>query len=89
MTRTEIESAIRALLEEGDLESSICPSDVARSLADSSSDEWRQLMPQVRRVASELAAKGQIRITRGAQELDPGDLTGGPLRLRRGPKFAA
>ena len=89
MRKTEIERAICAMLEERDSESSICPSDIARSLGDPSSDEWRKLMPRVRRVASELAAQGKIRITRGEQELDPGDLTGGPLRLRRGPQFAA
>jgi TetR/AcrR family transcriptional regulator len=70
-------------------ESSICPSDVARSL---SSDEatWRGLMPQVRRVASDLAGQALVRITQGSVELSAGHLEHplrGAIRLRRGSRF--
>jgi hypothetical protein len=57
-----ISTQIENLLAQRQLGKSICPSEVARSLA---SDEaaWRALMPQVRRVADELAAQGRLVVT--------------------------
>ena len=59
---------------------SICPSEVARTLA---SDEigWRALMPVVRAVAVRLAHGGHVSITRGGQALDPDAIDGGPIRI--------
>ena len=61
---------------------SICPSEVARALA----EDWRPLMPAVRAEAARLAAEGRIVVTqRGA----PVDLPAarGPIRLARaGPR---
>lgn len=56
---------------------SICPSDVARSLA----DEWRPLMHLVRQVAVTLAASGQIDILRKGKPIDPAAMHG-VIRLR-------
>lgn len=63
---------------------SICPSEVARALAP---DAWRDLMPEVRKVAATLAAEGELRITQGERDIAPADIVEGrvrgPIRLRR------
>lgn len=58
----------------------ICPSDVARALAPQDEAAWRALMPEVRRVAAQLAAEGRLRVTRGGVEVDA-ESRGGPIRL--------
>ncbi len=55
----------------------ICPSEVARRLA----DDWRALMPQVRTVAAALAADGDIAVTQGGRAVDAATARG-PIRLR-------
>jgi hypothetical protein len=62
----------------------VCPSDVARALAQDDA-AWRAMMPEVRRVAAELAAQGRLRVTRGGEEVDA-ESRGGPIRLGRGRK---
>lgn len=81
VTDEEIERMVFSLLGQRDAASSICPSEVARALA-GSEHAWRALMPEVRRVAAALAAKGALRVTRGEQEVDATS-RGGPVRLRR------
>jgi hypothetical protein len=85
---TTIERCMMKLLAERSAESSICPSDVARTLV---SDEtaWRALMPVVRQVAARLAEAGIVRITRGELTLLPSEIDHGPIRLRRGRGFVA
>jgi hypothetical protein len=62
---------------------SACPSEVARSL---SADQWRPLMPAVRRVAATLARQGALVITQRGVVVDPQQVLDGnvrgPLRLR-------
>jgi hypothetical protein len=54
---------------------SLCPSEVAKTLEP---EDWRALMPEVRRVA---ATMPEIIATQGGVEVDP--LTArGPIRLR-------
>ena len=53
---------------------SLCPSEVAKALA----EDWRPLMPEVRAVA---AAMPEIMATQGAVEVDPVTARG-PIRLR-------
>jgi hypothetical protein len=65
---------------------SICPSDVARGLADGEK-AWRAMMPAVREAAAALARSGRIVITQGDQLIDPNDAYRGPVRLRRGPAY--
>ncbi|MET3496433.1 DUF3253 domain-containing protein [Variovorax boronicumulans] len=77
----QIAQTVFALLAQRDAAASICPSEVARTLASSDLD-WRALMPAVRRVAATLATKGSLRVTRGADEVDARS-PGGPVRLRR------
>lgn len=55
-------------------EKSLCPSEVAKALA----EDWRSLMPEVRRVASTMP---EIVATQRGQEVDP-TTARGPIRLR-------
>ncbi|RYX96005.1 MAG: DUF3253 domain-containing protein [Comamonadaceae bacterium] len=81
-----IEKTILELLDAGAPGASIRPSDVARSLA---ADEkaWRALMDPVRQVAAGLVARGLVRITQGATEVDLSQPVKGPVRIRRGPAW--
>ncbi len=82
-----IEAKIVASLSDRDAEASTCPSEIARSLTPTKKKHWRSLMPQVRGAVAKLARSGFVRITRGRAVLNPNDLAGGPIRIRRGPKF--
>ena len=84
-TVRRIKSTIFSFLRHRDVESSICPSEVARVVAPS--DAWRDIMPDVRSVAVELAAADVLIISRGKEMLDPRNLGKGPIRLRRGASF--
>jgi len=86
IAESEIAAAIRSLLNARAPTASICPSDAARYLA-SRPSRWRALMPAIRDAAAALARDGEIRITRGKEELAPDAITGGPIRLRRGAKW--
>ena len=79
--RQRIEATIRALLRARVPDSSICPSDVARTIGAGS---WRPLVPMVREVASDLAATGVILVTQRDEVVDVRSARG-PVRLRRGP----
>ncbi len=61
----------------------ICPSDAARALAHGDEAAWRALMPQVRRVADDLKARGLVRITAHGGELASAQDAKGPIRLGR------
>ncbi|WP_441295050.1 DUF3253 domain-containing protein [Luteibacter sp. 9135] len=82
----DIAASIMDMLSRRSSEASICPSDVARALADDETT-WRALMPSVREVAAELARHGVIIVTQGKSTLDPADIAHGPIRLRRGERF--
>lgn len=84
---TRIAEAIFMLLSARDPVASICPSEVARRLWPD--DGWRDAMPEVRRVACELARGGRIVITQADRVLDPDVAPAGPVRLRRGPHWQA
>jgi hypothetical protein len=83
-TDDEIAQAIEALLGARAAAASICPSDAARSLR---ADEWRPLLPAIRRVAATLARAGRLCITQGEREVAPNEVEAGtlrgPIRLRR------
>ena len=82
----DIAHTIIALLHQRAPASSICPSDVARALAESET-AWRALMQPVRDAAADLARAGKIIITQGDTQRDPDMIDVGPIRLRRGPGF--
>lgn len=83
----DLAASIVDLLVRRSPEASICPSDVARALADDETT-WRALMPSVRDAAAELARHGIIIVTQGKSTLDPADIAHGPIRLRRGERFS-
>ena len=72
----DMETAILDLLARRAPGKSICPSEVARALA----EDWRPLMPEVRATAARMAAKGQLRVTQKGREIDPQSARG-PIRL--------
>ena len=81
MDDARIAAKILGLLDARAATSTICPSDAARVLA---FDEaaWRELMPEVRRVAAALAAQGLLRVTQQGEDVDALDARG-PIRLAR------
>ncbi|RJL06336.1 DUF3253 domain-containing protein [Paracoccus aestuarii] len=56
---------------------SLCPSQVARDLA----EDWRPLMTPLRRVALEMAGQGRIAVTQKGRPAGPDPR--GPIRLGR------
>jgi Protein of unknown function (DUF3253) len=72
--REEIRARVHARAD------SICPSEVARGLA----EDWRPLMPAVREQAGALADAGELRVTQRERDVDPRTARG-PIRLRRAP----
>ena len=75
----QIEAVLLSMVGKRGLESSACPSEVARAIAPGA---WRDLMPHVRRVASLLALQGKIEITQGGQAVSTTRPWKGPVRLR-------
>ena len=73
----QIEAEILAQTQARGSDKSICPSEVARSLA----EEWRPLMGVVRQAAIRLAQSGEIEILRKGKPIDPAE-THGVIRLR-------
>lgn len=82
--RDRIAATIRSLLRARQPGSSICPSDVARTVGGSS---WRPLLPEVREVAAVLVRDGTIVVTQRGDSVDV-SVAHGPVRLRRGPAMS-
>lgn len=79
MTDADIEERIFALLSMRQPGATICPSEVARALAQEGC-AWREKMPQVRGVAQALAQQHRLRVTRRGVPVDA-TAPGGPIRL--------
>lgn len=77
-----IAATIRTLLRHRG-QSSICPSDVARTVGGAS---WRPVMPDVRRVAADLADLDEIIVTQKQQPVSIREARG-PVRIIRGPRI--
>lgn len=75
-----IAATIRALTRKR-AESSICPSDVARTIGGAT---WRNRMDDVRRVTAELADADEVVVTQKGETVRIAEATG-PVRIRRGP----
>ena len=73
-----LERTILDLLKSRTIESSICPSEVARVVAP---ETWRDLMETTRRAASRLVAAGSVEIIQGGRVVDPSTARG-PIRIR-------
>ncbi|MBT2503606.1 DUF3253 domain-containing protein [Curtobacterium sp. ISL-83] len=78
-TDRALEQRIDELLDARARTSSICPSEVARSLEP---DDWRPLMEPARRAARRMMARGEVEITQGGSVVDPSTAKG-PIRIRR------
>ena len=77
----QIEELICQLTDERGPEKSICPSEVARLLSDTN---WRELMPDIRRVHKDHVQRGQIVATQRGEVVDLTEVSG-PIRLRKLP----
>lgn len=77
-----IAAAMRALIRKRG-ESSICPSDVARTVG---GDSWRSTMSDVRRIAAALAERDEIVVTQKGEKVSIDDARG-PVRMVRGPNL--
>ena len=75
-----ISATIRTLLRKR-IDTSVCPSEIARIVA-SEGGAWRKHMSDVRRVASEMARRGEIVATQKGLPVKA-DNVGGPIRLNR------
>lgn len=84
ITPADIEGKIFSLLSARREGATICPSEVARALV-TQTGPWRELMPQVRQVAQNLAQNHRLQVTRGGVPVDVNSL-GGPIRLGHPPQ---
>lgn len=75
--RARIAATVRTLLGHRGPTSSICPSDVARTVG---GERWRTLMPTVREVVRDLASNGVVDVRQGGQVVDL-DRVEGPVRI--------
>ena len=84
--RERIAATIDRLLARRGPGKTICPSEVARQLAADEGvaepEQWRALMPAVRRVAGERAAAGDLVITQRGEPVDSATARG-PVRIAR------
>ncbi len=64
----EIRKALRTLSDSRAFPATFCPSEVARNLA----DDWRPLMPAVRREAAKLIAAGELECLQGGATVEIG-----------------
>jgi len=75
----QIEHIIIDLLEQRSADSSICPSEAARIIANG--DDWRADMEPVRMAARRLQRAGRISIMQKGRPVNP-DTAKGPIRLQ-------
>lgn len=75
-----LEEVTLALLADRAGSSTICPSEVARTVG--TEETWRSLMEPARRAARRLVAAGQVEITQGGRVVDPSTAKGA-IRIRR------
>ena len=74
-----LRDAILRLADERGPSKTICPSDAARAIG---GDGWRDLMPDARAVARDLAREGSVDVTQKGVVLDPDAEWRGPIRIR-------
>ncbi len=78
-SREKLETEILRQTSSRGVESSICPSEVARALA----EDWRPLLTPVRQAAVALLRAGRIEILRKGKPVAAEDVRG-VIRLRQG-----
>ena len=75
-----IEAELLRLVTERGPEKSICPSDIARSLA----ENWQPLLGRIRTIAVRLSVEGKIDVLRKGKPVPPEEVRG-VIRLRLHP----
>ena len=75
-TPEAIEATLLALALQRGRGKTICPSEVARTLAGDHPDAWGPLMQPVRRIAVQLMKAGRVVILRKGRSVDPDDFKG-------------
>lgn len=83
MRDAAIEQAILALLAERAPGKTICPSEVARTLAGDTEAQWRPMMPAVRNAVDRLAGEGRLQVVQRGQAVASAVQAVGPIRLTR------
>lgn len=82
-TDRQLEKAILALLKNRSPAATICPSEAARMVADSSDpQQWRDLMPAARSAARRLVNQDKVIIMQKGVAVDPSTAKG-PIRIKR------
>ncbi|WP_432562924.1 DUF3253 domain-containing protein [Kineococcus sp. SYSU DK003] len=74
----DLETTLRALIEQRGRSKTVCPSEAARAVG---GQDWRELMEPARAAARRLVAAGQAEITQGGRVVDPSTAKG-PVRVR-------
>jgi hypothetical protein len=80
-----LDAALVRLLDARAATGSVCPSEVARTVAAErglEDEEWRALMEPARAAARRLVASGGAQVTQGGRVVDPSTAKG-PVRVRR------
>jgi len=83
MRDAAIEQAILAMLAERAPGKTLCPSEVARALAQDNAAQWRPMMPAVRSAADRLAGEGRLQVLQRGQAVASAVQAVGPIRLAR------
>ena len=73
-----IRNAILGLLANRSTDATLCPSEAARQV---SPEDWRPLMPRVRKIAAQMQRQGILEICQRGEVVDP-DSIRGPIRFR-------
>jgi len=73
----DIRRQMLTILRERGPEKTACPSEVARRVRP---EKWRDILPDVRRVAAKLQKAGRVEVTQGGEPVDPQSASG-PIRL--------
>lgn len=81
-TQESVSRAVLAALAQRSASATVCPSEVARSLASARStpEEWRDLMPVVHSAVDELLGQGAIELSWKGK---PMPVRSGPYRISR------
>ena len=72
----EIRQAIASAVMERGAGKTVCPSEIARTLAGSDEKVWRLMMAPIRLEAVSMAKAGEVRILRKGRPVDPDDFKG-------------
>lgn len=75
-SKHDIRQAIASAVLERGAGKTVCPSEIARSLAGKDEKVWRLMMNPIRAEAVSMAKAGDVRILRKGRSVDPDDFKG-------------